>query len=123
MGMALTPCIVPAAGKPSFELGDDEMEIGMGIHGEPGTHRDKLRPADDVAEHLTEQGAGRLPFQSGDEVAVMINGLGATPLMELYIINRKVAAMLEDTEHQGVPHVRGRVHDVAGDGGGVGDAA
>ena len=96
MGMALTPCIVPAAGKPSFELADDEMEIGMGIHGEPGTHRDKIRPADEVAEHLTNKVLEDLPFQSGDEVAVMINGLGATPLMELYIINRKVAAMLEE---------------------------
>lgn len=96
MGMALTPCIVPAAGKPSFELGDDEVEIGMGIHGEPGTHREKIRPADDVAAHLTEKVLNDLPFRAGDEVAVMINGLGATPLMELYIFNRKVASMLED---------------------------
>jgi dihydroxyacetone kinase-like protein len=96
MGMALTPCIVPAAGKPTFTLAEDEVEIGMGIHGEPGTHREKIRPADDITQHLTEKVLGDLPFGPGDEVAVMINGLGATPQMELFILNKKVAAMLAE---------------------------
>lgn len=96
MGMALTPCIVPAAGKPSFTLAEDEVEIGMGIHGEPGTHREKLRTADEIAENLTEKVLTDLPFDAGDEVAVMINGLGATPLMELYIVNKKVAGLLQE---------------------------
>ncbi len=96
MGMALTPCIVPAAGKPTFTLAEDEVEIGMGIHGEPGTHREKIRPADEITKHLTDKVLIDLPFNEGDEVAVMINGLGATPLMELFILNKKVAAMLAE---------------------------
>ncbi|EGD50559.1 dihydroxyacetone kinase, DhaK subunit [Thermoanaerobacter ethanolicus JW 200] len=95
MGMALTPCTVPAAGKPSFTLAEDEMEIGIGIHGEPGTHREKIKPADEIVEHLMEKIINDLPYKENDEVAVMINGLGATPLMELYIANRKVAEILE----------------------------
>lgn len=95
MGMALTPCIVPAAGKPSFTLAEDEMEIGIGIHGEPGTHREKIKPADEIVEHLMEKIINDLPYKENDEVAVMINGLGATPLMELYVANRKVAEILE----------------------------
>ncbi|BCV25876.1 MAG TPA: dihydroxyacetone kinase subunit DhaK [Firmicutes bacterium] len=96
MGMALTPCIVPAAGKPNFALAEDEMEIGMGIHGEPGTHREKIKTADEITAHLTEKVLTDLPFKSGDEVAVMVNGLGGTPLMELFIVNKKVAAMLAE---------------------------
>ncbi|MGH2331312.1 dihydroxyacetone kinase subunit DhaK [Thermoanaerobacter mathranii] len=96
MGMALTPCTVPAAGKPSFTLAEDEMEIGIGIHGEPGTHREKIKPADEIVEHLMEKIINDLPYKENDEVAVMINGLGATPLMELYVANRKVAEILED---------------------------
>jgi len=96
MGMALTPCTVPAAGKPSFILAEDEMEIGIGIHGEPGTHREKIKPADEIVEHLMEKIINDLPYKENDEVAVMINGLGATPLMELYVANRKVAEILED---------------------------
>ncbi|KHO63131.1 MULTISPECIES: dihydroxyacetone kinase subunit DhaK [Thermoanaerobacter] len=95
MGMALTPCTVPAAGKPSFTLAEDEMEIGIGIHGEPGTHREKIKPADEIVEHLMEKIINDLPYKENDEVAVMINGLGATPLMELYVANRKVAKILE----------------------------
>lgn len=95
MGMALTPCTVPAAGKPSFTLAEDEMEIGIGIHGEPGTHREKIKPADEIVEHLMEKIINDLPYKENDEVAVMINGLGATPLMELYVANRKVAEILE----------------------------
>ncbi|VBB06665.1 dihydroxyacetone kinase dhak subunit 1 [Lucifera butyrica] len=94
MGMALSPCIVPAAGKPSFTLAEDEMEIGMGIHGEPGTHRENIRSADEIASHLLEKIFADMPLQQGDEVAVLVNGLGATPLMELYVVNRKVAAVL-----------------------------
>ena len=71
MGMALTPCIVPAAGKPTFTLAEDEVEIGMGIHGEPGTHREKIRPADEITKHLTDKVLIDLPFNEGDEVAVM----------------------------------------------------
>ena len=94
MGMALAPCTVPAAGTPSFVLSENEMEIGMGIHGEPGTHREPIRPADEIAKHLFEKIAADMEFGAQDEVAVMINGLGATPLMELYVVNRKVAEML-----------------------------
>ncbi|HWR44089.1 dihydroxyacetone kinase subunit DhaK [Sporomusa sp.] len=96
MGMALSPCTVPAAGKPSFTLAEDEVEIGMGIHGEPGTHRETLRTADETAEHLLNKIFADIALAAGDEVAVMVNGLGGTPLMELYVVNRKVAAMLAE---------------------------
>ncbi|MBM7854812.1 dihydroxyacetone kinase-like protein [Desulfohalotomaculum tongense] len=96
MGMALTPCVVPTAGKPTFTLAEDEMEIGMGIHGEPGTKRTKIQPADQVVEHLMDKILGDISLNEGDEVAVMINGLGATPLMEQFIINRKVSQILKE---------------------------
>lgn len=89
MGMALTPCTVPAAGKPGFELGEDEMEIGIGIHGEPGTHREKIRSADEIVTMLLDKIVADIDY-SGKEVAVMVNGSGATPLMELFIANNKV---------------------------------
>lgn len=98
MGMALTPCTVPAAGKPSFTLQEDEMEIGIGIHGEPGTHREKIKPVDEIVEHLMDKIINDLPYKSGDEVAVMINGMGGTPLMELYIANKKVAEILKEKD-------------------------
>ncbi|MEA5136779.1 MAG: dihydroxyacetone kinase subunit DhaK [Candidatus Fimivivens sp.] len=91
MGMSISPCTVPEAGKPSFELTENEMEIGLGIHGEPGTHREALRPADEITDLLLEKILADLPLESGDETAVMINGLGATPLMELFVVNRRVA--------------------------------
>ena len=94
MGMALAPCTVPAAGKPSFVLGEDEMEIGMGIHGEPGTHQETVKIADEIAAHLLDKIFADIALSAGDEVAVLVNGLGATPLMELYIVNRKVAETL-----------------------------
>lgn len=94
MGMALTPCIVPAAGKPNFTLSEDEMEIGMGIHGEPGTHREKIKPADEIVEHMLNKILSDMPLDSSNEVAVMINGLSGTPLMELFIVNNKVNDML-----------------------------
>ena len=95
MGMALSPCIVPAAGKPSFTLEENEVEIGMGIHGEPGTHREAIKAADEIADHLLGKILEDMPLESGSEVAVMINGLGGTPLMELYIVNRRVAEVLK----------------------------
>ena len=86
MGMALTSCIVPAAGKPTFELGDDEMEIGIGIHGEPGRERIKLAPAAEIVEKLTVPVVEDLPFEQGDQVLAFVNGMGGTPLIELYIV-------------------------------------
>lgn len=94
MGMSLTPCIVPAAGKPSFEIGEDEMEMGLGIHGEPGTHKEKIRPANEITDHLLEKILEDMKLESGNEVAVMVNGLGGTPLMELYIVNREIDRVL-----------------------------
>jgi len=91
MGIALTPCIVPIAGKANFSLGDNEMEVGMGIHGEPGIARCEMMTADEITTTLLDKIIHDLPYQAGDEVAVMINGLGATPLMELYIMNKKVS--------------------------------
>src|SRR5213595_1871281 len=84
MGMALTSCIVPAAGKPTFELGDDEMEIGIGIHGEPGRERVKLTPSAEIVERLTVPIVEDLPFEQGDQVLAFVNGMGGTPLLELY---------------------------------------
>lgn len=89
MGVALSPCIIPAVGKPTFTLEENEMELGMGIHGEPGLKRGPLQTADEVATIMTERVLDDLPFQSGDEVAVLVNGLGATPPEELYILYRK----------------------------------
>ena len=95
MGAAITPCTVPAAGKPGFEIGEDEMEVGIGIHGEPGTHREKLAPANDIVDHLLGKILADIDY-SGSEVAVLVNGAGATPLMELYIINNRVADVLAE---------------------------
>ncbi|MGH4124469.1 MAG: dihydroxyacetone kinase subunit DhaK [Clostridium sp.] len=96
MGMAITPCIVPAAGKPNFSLAQDEVEIGIGIHGEPGTHKETLKPVDEIVEHMVLKILNDMPMEPGAQVAVMINGLASTPLMELYIVNRKVHKMLEE---------------------------
>jgi phosphoenolpyruvate---glycerone phosphotransferase subunit DhaK len=96
MGMALTPCTVPAAGKPGFELGENEIEIGMGIHGEPGIEKTQIQPADEIAQILLEKILDDLKLEEKDKVAVMINGLGATPLMELYIMNKKVSEFLKE---------------------------
>jgi len=96
MGVALGPCTVPEAGRPTFTIGDDEMEIGMGIHGEPGVRRGKLETADQIATTLTSSILNDLPFKSGDQVSVLVNGLGATPREELYIIYRKVWELLRD---------------------------
>ncbi|MFN8483734.1 MAG: dihydroxyacetone kinase subunit DhaK [Anaerolineae bacterium] len=94
MGMALTSCTVPHVGKPTFDLGEDEMEIGVGIHGEPGRQRMPLKSADEIVEMLVEPIVADLPFQSGDNVLVFVNSMGGTPLVELYIVYRKVAEIL-----------------------------
>lgn len=96
MGLALSPCTVPAAGEPSFTLADNELEIGMGIHGEPGTHREAVSSADELAAQLLDKILQDLPVEAGSEAAVLINGLGGTPLMELYILNRKIAGILQE---------------------------
>lgn len=95
MGMAIRPCTVPAAGQPGFEMNDDEMEVGIGIHGEPGTHREPLKKADEIVDLLLEKILADLDY-SGKEVAVMINGSGATPLMELFIVNNRVSDVLAE---------------------------
>ncbi|WP_100489340.1 dihydroxyacetone kinase subunit DhaK [Sporolactobacillus pectinivorans] len=95
MGMALSPCTVPSAGKPNFTLAEDEVEIGTGIHGEPGTHREKIKTADEITKELFDQIQADTPFKKGDEVAVIVNGMGATPLMELYIVNNKFHDLLK----------------------------
>ena len=95
MGAAIRPCTVPAAGKPGFELAEDEMEIGIGIHGEPGIYRDKIKTADEITTLLMDKILADIDY-TGSEVAVMVNGSGATPLMELFIINNKVADILAE---------------------------
>ena len=94
MGMALSPCTVPAAGKPTFELGPDEMEIGIGIHGEPGRHRMKIKPAREIVEMLASAIVEDLPFKAGDEVLAFVNGMGGTPLSELYIVYNDLSDFL-----------------------------
>lgn len=89
MGIALSACTVPHAGKPSFELGPEEMELGIGIHGEPGRRRAKLEPADRIAELLLRPILEDLPFKAGDDVLLFVNGMGGTPLVELYVLYRK----------------------------------
>jgi dihydroxyacetone kinase-like protein len=95
MGMALTSCTVPAAGRPTFDLPDDEMEIGIGIHGEPGRRRVPLAPAREVAEMLLEPVLSDLDMTGGDGVIAFVNGMGATPLLELYLMYAEVVAVLE----------------------------
>jgi phosphoenolpyruvate---glycerone phosphotransferase subunit DhaK len=94
MGVALSPCTVPMAGKPTFTIGEDEMEIGMVIHGEPGMKREKLQTSDEIAERMTNAILEDLNPRAGDRLAVMVNGLGATPPEELYVLYRKVHDLL-----------------------------
>jgi dihydroxyacetone kinase-like protein len=96
MGMALTPCITPGSGEPSFELGEEEVEIGIGIHGEPGRYREEVRTAKQVAERLMTPIVEDLPFSDGDRVLAFVNGMGGTPLIELYVVYAEVAALLAD---------------------------
>ncbi len=95
MGMALTSCTVPAKGSPTFELGEDEMEIGIGIHGEPGRERRKLAPAREIVETLATAVVEDLPFSSGDRVLAFVNGMGGTPLIELYVVYDELHRFLE----------------------------
>ncbi len=96
MGVALSPCTIPAAGVPTFELPDGQMEIGMGIHGEPGVRRGDLEPADRIADELVDAILADRPWPAGSRVAVLVNGLGATPKEELYILYRRVARRLDE---------------------------
>jgi len=95
MGMALTSCIVPAAGEPTFQLGDDEMEIGIGIHGEPGRERAPIASAKEVVERLAEPIVSDLPFERGDKVLAFVNSMGGTPLIELYVLYNDLVAFLD----------------------------
>jgi phosphoenolpyruvate---glycerone phosphotransferase subunit DhaK len=94
MGMALTSCTVPAAGKPTFDLAENEMEVGIGIHGEPGRQRLPVASAKEVAAMLVDPIVGDLPYGEGDSVIAFVNGMGGTPLIELYIMYNEVAALL-----------------------------
>jgi dihydroxyacetone kinase-like protein len=96
MGMALTSCTPPAKGSPLFDLGDDEMEMGVGIHGEPGRRREKLADANTIVDELLDAVVTDLPYESGDDVALMINGLGGTPISELYILYGRAHQQLAD---------------------------
>ena len=98
MGIALTSCIVPAAGRPTFAIGDGDMEVGIGIHGEPGRERMPLQSADEITDLLSSVILRDLPFVAGDRVIVMVNGMGGTPLIELYIVFRHLATVCD--QHQ-----------------------
>ena len=98
MGIALTPTILPQAGKPTFEINDDEIEIGMGIHGEPGIKREKLRPANELVDDLYKRIMNDSKLKNNDNIAIMINSLGATPLEELYIISKRVNENLSNSK-------------------------
>jgi dihydroxyacetone kinase-like protein len=96
MGVALTPCVVPHAGEPSFALDDDEIEIGIGIHGEPGREKIKLESADAIVDRLLGPILDDIPFESGDEALLLVNGMGGTPQIELYIVYRRAAQVLAE---------------------------
>lgn len=96
MGVALSACIVPEIGKPGFEIGEGEMEIGMGIHGEPGIERSRLAPADEVVDQMMAKIFAETDYKRGDQVAVLMNGLGGTPLEELYIMFRRVGQLMDE---------------------------
>ena len=94
-GVALTSCATPAAGSPTFEIGDDEMEFGVGIHGEPGRRRDKVKPAAEIVEQVTEAILTDLSPPAGTKLLAFVNGLGGTPLIELYVLYNELAKQLE----------------------------
>jgi dihydroxyacetone kinase-like protein len=96
MGVALSPCSLPQTRKPNFEIGEDEMEIGMGIHGEPGVQRGRLNTADEIVDEMLDRIFSEMAPSRGDKVAVLVNSLGSTPPMELYIMNRRVRQRLDD---------------------------
>ena len=108
LGVALSPCILPEAGKPTFEIRDDEIEIGMGIHGEPGIKREKLKPANDLVDDLYKRIIEDSRLKSNDNVAIMINSLGATPLEELYIISKRVNENLSQSNIKNIKTYVGR---------------
>jgi dihydroxyacetone kinase-like protein len=95
MGVALTPCVLPRVGTPMFTLDDDEIELGIGVHGEPGVQRTKMKSADEIATILFDRISGDLELKSGEEVVLMVNGMGATTAMELLIFSRKVVQLLD----------------------------
>ena len=95
IGVALSSCTVPQAGKPTFEIADDEIELGMGIHGEPGVWRGKVKPVDQVADEMLDYLLKDMPLTEADRVSVLVNGLGATPIEELYLVYRRVKAQLD----------------------------
>ena len=98
MGLALSPCTVPAAGKPGFELGEGEIEMGVGIHGEPGRERMPLQPVKALVAYMAEAILGDLPFRGGDRVIAMVSGLGGTPPLELYVVYRELELILRDRQ-------------------------
>ena len=98
MGVGLSPCIIPEVGKPTFEMKEGEMEIGIGIHGEAGMGKDKLKTADEIVDQIMNSILNDLPYKSGDEVSVLINGLGATPREELFVVYRKVTEILKEKD-------------------------
>jgi dihydroxyacetone kinase-like protein len=98
MGMALTPCVTPGSGEPSFELSEDEMEIGIGIHGEPGRYREPIGSAAQIVDRLATAIVEDLPFESGDKVLAFVNGMGGTPLIELYIVYRELNRFLQQRD-------------------------
>ena len=108
LGIALSPCILPEAGKPTFEINDDEIEIGMGIHGEPGIKREKLRPANELVDDLYKRIMNDSKLKNNDNIAIMINSLGATPLEELYIISKRVNENLSNSKINNVKTYVGR---------------
>lgn len=96
IGFTFTSCTVPAKGTPTFTIGDDEMEFGVGIHGEPGIAREKILSADELSEKMLERIIADLPYETGDDVALLVNGFGSTPLQELYLLNNSVSKILEN---------------------------
>ena len=108
LGVALSPCILPEAGKPTFEINDDEIEIGMGIHGEPGIKREKLKPANDLVDDLYKRIMDDSKLTTNDNIAIMINSLGATPLEELYIVSKRVNENLSNSKINNVKTYVGR---------------
>ena len=96
MGTALTSCVTPEKGEPTFDLGDDEIELGIGIHGEPGTERTGTMSADEITDELTEAVLDDLDLDEGQEVLTIVNGMGATPEMELFVVNRRLQELLGD---------------------------
>ena len=96
MGVGLSPCSLPQTGKPSFEIGENEMEIGLGHHGEPEIEKGPLEQADRVADRLLKDILDDMPIKQGEKVAVLVNGLGSTPRMELYIMFRRVEQVLKE---------------------------